>query len=432
MKLSEIKSKKDDYVTKYVLKEMELIKKHFCFRKNTRLFYLGYYNHREYFLHNNYVFITAWNAERKNDEIDVNTLYFTEFYSVKMLNNFPKTINDVEFAEITDSIDHKVEYYPKYTVEDFLVWITQPCNLTDEVDVPYYKIVDFLNNYNVTDFKQGDYQFYTKRDKDFSWTSNIYVKNIKTNTQVKLYFPVKCIRDEDEAWIVVPPDNPKDIVLDDLSGKLNNYQKLKIKKAYLEFSKKFNEDLQSKNNYVLELLKQAIQPVEMHCGMGLHRIFAGRDEEYKPKKFTNIWVNDFPYKNEEPAFFLTDSPFFQITTKIAFLNFKSATYHTKGIYKQGDYKRNHWHLDKEYLKELIEFLKAPINRKDYPRNENYHRYVNTNWQHLIFEYNHNSAGWGWGENKLDVPPEKDDSRLSDIEALPFDLPIPDYTKLAED
>ena len=50
---------------------------------------------------------------------------------------------------------------------------------------------------------------------------------------------------------------------------------------------------------------------------------------------------------------------------------------------------------------------------------------------MIFDYNHNSAGWGWGEGGFDIPPEKESDRFSDAPALPFDLPIPDYTKLAK-
>ena len=426
MKLKEIKSKKDTYLTKYVFKQMELIKKHFNLPKNTHMFYLGYYNWREYLLCKDTVFVISWDADLIDDEVNSETMSFREFYSIKLLKSFPKTPKDVEWTEINDIIDHKLEYYPKYCVNDFLIWLTQPCNLTDNVDIPYYRVIELLNNYKTSDFTYGDYNFYAKRDKDFSCTSNIYAKNLKTNNVVKLYFPYKVVEVEEHVWELMPPDNPRDIVLDDLSGKLNNYQKLKIKRAYLEYLKQYNEDFKSTIHYVLEMLKQAVLPVEIHCGIGTHRIFTGRDENNKPNKFNNVWVNDFPHIKEEPAFFLTDSTYFQLTTKIAFLNLKSATYHTKGIYKQGNYKRNHWELDKEYLKDFVEFLKSPVEDSPY-RYPLHKKYVKTNWQHLIYEYNHNTAGWGWDDT--DLPPECDTNRLNTIEALPFDLPIPDYTKV---
>lgn len=86
---------------------------------------------------------------------------------------------------------------------------------------------------------------------------------------------------------------------------------------------------------------------------------------------------------------------------------------------------------------MTEFLNAPSERAertscDGTYYEAYKKYVKTNWQQLIFEYNHNSAGWGWGENEFDISPEKESDRLSDAPALPFDLPVPDYTKLAKD
>jgi len=59
----------------------------------------------------------------------------------------------------------------------------------------------------------------------------------------------------------------------------------------------------------------------------------------------------------------------------------------------------------------------------------YKKYVETNWQQLIFEYNHNTAGWCLGDSEFDIPPEKDTDRFTEIEALPFDLQMPDYTKL---
>ena len=82
------------------------------------------------------------------------------------------------------------------------------------------------------------------------------------------------------------------------------------------------------------------------------------------------------------------------------------------------------------------FLNSPSDRvDDYGSGQlydAYKKYVKTNWQQLIFEYNHNTAGWGWGDSEFDIPPEKDTDRFTEIEALPFALPLPDYTELLKD
>ena len=79
------------------------------------------------------------------------------------------------------------------------------------------------------------------------------------------------------------------------------------------------------------------------------------------------------------------------------------------------------------------FLNSPSDRvDDYGSGQlydAYKKYVKTNWQQLIFEYNHNTAGWGWGNTKFDIPREKDTDRFTEIEALQFALPMPDYTEL---
>ena len=85
--------------------------------------------------------------------------------------------------------------------------------------------------------------------------------------------------------------------------------------------------------------------------------------------------------------------------------------------------------DEEYIKKLMDFLKSPSNeveKMQYNKEfaEIYSKYVKTNWQHLIFEYNNNTFDWAWDGN-YDVPPDKTKGQI------PFDLPIPDYTKLLQ-
>ena len=118
----------------------------------------------------------------------------------------------------------------------------------------------------------------------------------------------------------------------------------------------------------------------------------------------------------------------QAKIKIAFLNFKSATNHTKGIYKYGNYKRNIWNLDKEYIEKLIVFFNEPINNETYHFNSKcYEKYVRNKWQHLIYSYNRNLIDWDWDSDTLPPIGKTEDG----IEFVPFDLPIPDYTDLIQ-
>ena len=53
-------------------------------------------------------------------------------------------------------------------------------------------------------------------------------------------------------------------------------------------------ELAVSNHDVLELLKQAIQPVEQYYEFGVCRVFAGKDS-----KFSNIWIPDLLKPKEE-------------------------------------------------------------------------------------------------------------------------------------
>ena len=79
------------------------------------------------------------------------------------------------------------------------------------------------------------------------------------------------------------------------------------------------------------------------------------------------------------------------------------------------------------------FLNSPSDRADEygsgQLHEAYKKYVKTNWQQLIFEYNHNTAGWGWDDEGFEVQPS---CKSNGIEQLPFDLPLPDYTELLKE
>ena len=76
------------------------------------------------------------------------------------------------------------------------------------------------------------------------------------------------------------------------------------------------------------------------------------------------------------------------------------------------FKYKRWILDKDYIKELVEYLKAPINFNN-TSNTIYEKCV-TNWQKMIAEFNYNTA------------------EFSDSEELSLDLEMPDFLKLLED
>lgn len=332
MKLRKSKENQDKALSKYTKRLIKLIRNTAGLNRNVdNFYYLDIFFGREYFLNQDTVYVTTyggWTYDVMENETD--SINLIDLYSVKLLKEYPKTIDDIEFETIL-----KNEKY-SYSKNDFLTWIDEPSEIIKSVDLPYYRIIQVL-----------------------------------------------------------------------LDKKLPN-----------------------RKTPMARLIKQTLKPDSILHEWSCCRIFC------QPDKFTNIWVYDFPKEFEEPYFFLTDSPYLRYTTKIAVLDFKTPTYrkkdYDKGIYKRENVKRKLWKLDEDYIKELIEFLKSPADVDPLMYKGNLQKYAKTKWQEMIFEYNHNSAGWGWDETGFSIPPEKDTNRHSDVEALSFDLPIPDYTKLAID
>ena len=411
MNLTTIKQKSYDKYTKQVFKQIDLIRKECRIDKNAVFYLISDKGHHQFFYCDGFVYVAnvAMEYDSANNESKIETMYLKELYKVKLLSEKPKTLKDITF-------EVKIMNDPRYTFtpEEFLSWADYPCDLTIEIDSPYYQVISYLKNYTKETFSNGRFIFYSKPDEDYTSTTNIYAFDTKNKTEVKLYIPNKCIKVNDK-WKYVAPDTLKDIIVDDLSGKLSDYQKRGFKKAFLEVANEENKYFKVKNYWVMELLKLAVQPILFLHEWSSHRVFC------TPKRFSNIWVYDFPEKEEEPSFYILDNDF-----RVAVLKFKAPEYLFKGIYKRGLVKTKCFELDKEYIKELIEFLKSPADTDEIYKGK---KYVKTRWQQLIFEYNHNTAGWGWGETGFDISPEKDTNRTSQVEALPFDLPIPDYTKL---
>lgn len=205
MRLKQIKQVKDDG---YIIQERKLLKELLHLDENVQLFYLGYFFGRDFFLYKKQILISSF--EIQNDECDyvLKTMKITECYSVTLLKEYPQNINDIEF---------KILFKPKreiYAIDGFFEWIDRPCNITEAIDLPFYRIIKFLQGYEVTLFKSENYLFYTKQDDDLSCVLNIYAQNLKTQKEIKLYFPNKYGRGINLSCDFSSPQNLQDIVVD--------------------------------------------------------------------------------------------------------------------------------------------------------------------------------------------------------------------------
>lgn len=399
MKLKTIKGKQGDTTyTKYVFKALDLIKNKCQIPQSAVMFFLGYFHFGQVFLCNGSIYVAKTSMEHtEKREPILETMTLTELYEV-CINKF----------EIKTVLGNKT-----LSSETLTDWLKQPCDLNYEIDNTYSEVIKYLNNYTKKSFRTDRYLFYSKRDNDYNFINNIYAYDIKNQIEIKLYIPDNW-SDKEQKYI--SPTRLKDIVVDDLGLNISDYQKQQFKKAFLKLANEENQYFKTKNYWVIELIKLSIQPVLVLHEWSCHRCFT------KPKLFGHIWVYDFPAVDEEPSFFITDEHF----TKVAVLKFKKPEYLFKGIYKREMAKAKGWKLKENEIKELLEFLQSPSDRAEENGTgryyQGYNKYVKTNWQQLIFEYNHNTAYWNIDEPIMGKVEGK-------IEQLPFDLPIPDYTEL---
>ena len=402
MKLEQIKNCKDEYCTQFTFNLIKILKKECNLPNNVRLFCLSYRNLVYYFFYKNIVFaVSGITVENKKEIKNIDCIY-----KIILLKNTPISVDDIEVEVVKSNSDNK------YSLENFLDFLNSPSNITEDIDLPYYKIIYLFHQINRTRFEYGDFVFYIKRDNDYSLYLNLYAKNKKNNNIVKLYLPYIWERDEKTFLFYKKiPTNLRKIYVDDFSKNLSDYQKRKFKTSLLKFIQEENKFFNIKNFYVIYLIKQIIQPVEFDTGWMALRIFRSCSE------FSNIWVDDFLSYGNKPYFLIANSSNVYDITKIAIIDFKEPKYVTKDIYKQNLIKFLHWELSKDYLKKLVEFLKQPYNGLDSLSIKNG---VKTNWQKLIFEYNFNTVLACDLENK---------NAILGYEILPLDLPIPDYTKL---
>ncbi len=403
MKLEQIKNCKDEYCTQFTFNLIKILKKECNLPNNVRLFCLSYRNLVYYFFYKNIVFaVSGITVENKKEIKNIDCIY-----KIILLKNTPISVDDIEVEVVKSNSDNK------YSLENFLDFLNSPSNITEDIDLPYYKIIYLFHQINRTRFEYGDFVFYIKRDNDYSLYLNLYAKNKKNNNIVKLYLPYIGERDEKTFLFYKKiPTNLRKIYVDDFSKNLSDYQKRKFKTSLLEFIQEENKFFNIKNFYVIYLIKQIIQPVEFDTVWMTLRIFRSCSE------FSNIWVDDFLSYGNKPYFLIANSSNVYDITKIAIIDFKEPKYVTKDIYKQNLIKFLHLELSKDYLKKLVEFLKQPYNGLDSLSIKNG---VKTNWQKLIFKYNFNTVLACDLENK---------NAILDYEILPLDLPIPDYTKLS--
>ena len=412
MKLETIKSKNGNpEYTQFLAKEIALIKKQCNINEAETVYFLCHHKWKQIFLINGIIYVANVSCELdKNRHRVISSMNLVELYKIKLYNKYPKTLKDISF-EVVILKDPRFTFLPDESFD----WIDMPSEINEAVDLPYYKVIKFLNNYSKDIFRTERYQFYSKWDGDGNFITNIYAYDLKNQAEMKLYIPTKSAK-IDGKWEFLSPETVKDVVIDDLSGQLSNYAKLQCKNEFLQLANEINPQYGIKNYWLMELVKLTIQPIDELHEWSIHRVFTG-------KYFNNIWVYDHPDIGEEPYFMLISEGF----TKVAVINFKSPTYHIKGIYKQGNTKAKGWELTSKEIKELMYFLNSPSDRADEygsgQLHEAYKKYVKTNWQQLIFEYNHNTAGWGWGDEGFEVPPS---GKPNGIEQLPFDLPIPIY------
>ena len=390
---------KDEYCTKFVIKQIDTVKKYFSISNSKRMYALDWWVDRYYFLCEDKVYAvnfdyidsnpykptinSAYTITLKNGEID-------NFEIIKPDDTTPKY---EEFRGIKQDKTRKI-----LTKEHFKLWYKSPVQVNEFVNVSHSTAIKFLQDYKKNTFHDNRYLFYVKRDNDYTWTYFIYAYDLQTKTELKIF--VDCYIDTKF------PEKLSEIYIKDLSKKLSKYQILQCKKAFLKYCKNECTKLKAPNFYALEFVKQCIQPIEKDRGWFVNRPFLCGSE------FDNIFIDDVLMYDEKPYFLVCNNDQHTIT-KIAALDFYKPEYKSKEPYISGYKKRNHWDIDIETLKRLVKFLKKPYKEQG-KRFDKAVETINTNWQRLIALYNENTS-W-YGEN---------------YDELPIDLPIPDYTKLVK-
>ena len=272
MKLKTIKSKNGNpEYTQFLAKEIALIKKQCNIDEAATVYFLCHHKWKQIFLINGIIYVANVSCELdKNRHRVISSMNLVELYKIKLYNKYPKTLKDISF-EVVILKDPRFTFLP----DEFFDWIDMPSEINEAVDLPYYKVIKFLNNYSKDIFRTERYQFYSKWDGDGNFITNIYAYDLKNQAEMKLYIPTKSEKIDDK-WGFLPPEKVQDIVLDDLSGKLSSYQKLQCKKEFLQLANEINPQYGIKNYWLMELAKLTIAPIDELHEWSIHRVFTGK------------------------------------------------------------------------------------------------------------------------------------------------------------
>ena len=388
------------------LKIIELTKSATYINKSDMMYMLDIFYDYNFFLCRDKIYVAKIYVEWENDNPIIETIKLTELYEVTLFKDYPKTSNDIDIKTIIKS---KTE--SDLTSEQFLEWIDEPCDINKKIDLPFYEIIKYLKSYNKCTFKNNRYIFYSKQNDEVCFDYEyFYAYDTKNKTELKLYCKAGIIRNNEgpDNWQTIPPKELKDVIIHD--KKMSVYQKRQCKRAFLEYINQNNEYFNVENYWVMELVWLAIQPILILREWSSCIVFPRRDKDNEQGKFlNNIYVYDFPKRNEEPSFYITQNGRYGFeATKIATLCFKEPKYHFKDIYKRNYAKRKCWKLSKEEIEKLMDFLNSKPDRE---LSEEYG--IKTNWQALIKRYNDNTAS------------------VNEVETLPINLPLPNYLELLE-
>ena len=241
MRLKAIKEKYDISI-RFYFRLTELLRQKCKIPKAENMFYLGWvYYLGNVFLCGGKIYIARTDKDGCFiDEDAANSVKLTDLRVITLLTDYPKSkkenfyIVPLEYSIRTllkVIIVQTILSGEDFNVDDFLFWTDSPCDINTTVDVPFYEIIKFLNGYKKKLFQTERYIFYPKKDDDYNFTTSFYAYDKKLKTEIKLY--------TFDSWAddkCIPPQKLRNIVVDDLSENLSDYQKRQSPKCY-RFSK---------------------------------------------------------------------------------------------------------------------------------------------------------------------------------------------------
>ena len=243
---------KDIYCTDFVIAQINALKKYFDIPNSKRVYALGWWNDRYYFLCRNKIYAVYFDYLDK-DKRPPHKLVIHSVYIITLNNG---TIADFEVIKPDDTTPKyrtvrnlKIDETRKILTKEFVeILYDSPARVNEYVNVPYKKAIEFLQNYKKTTFKTDRYLFYVKKDSDRAWLYFIYAYDLKTNAELKIYV--------DRFLKTDFPEKLSDIYVKDLSGKLSKYQILQCKKAFVKYCKQKCDELNAPNYYAYIVLKK--------------------------------------------------------------------------------------------------------------------------------------------------------------------------------